>query len=153
MSISTNATVNFFDTRVEVIATDANIADNGFSDAGDATTWTNGLDVRQSSFILNATMASNPDSGSAILLFARLMDIEGTTDANEPSDDYPDLYLGFFRMDEGDTAQDIVLTLADDELPAIEADQDIDFYLSNPTGVQLDSGATVDIIDRAPGPL
>ena len=151
MAITTNSLIDFFGTGDEVISiAGAAVSDGAFSDSGDFTAWTNDDDAREAIAVLDATMGANPDAGSRIGLYARLMNISDTTeDQNAPSTTFEHLLLGYFPMDSSTTAQILAIPIA---LPNVVTSQVYDFYVKNESGQNLNTGSTVDIIPKAVGP-
>lgn len=148
----TTGTVNEFGTEDEVISTGAAVANNAYSLAAHATSHTNDDNAREGSFKFVGTAAANPSANTAYELYARLMDIESTTDANEPSDTYREVFIGAFSADSSTTAQVLTFDIEDGDLPAYENDQVTDYYIRNSSGQSLDSGATVDFTPKAAAP-
>ncbi len=151
MAITTDALIDFFGNTDQVISVaGAAVTDTNFSDGGDLTQWTNDDDAREAMATLDATLSGNPDTGSTIGLYARLDDISDTTQAaNVPDSDFPHLLLGLFPMDDQTTLHVVSIPI---ELPNQYTSQKYDFYLGNHSGVSINTGSTVDITPKAPGP-
>lgn len=152
MAIGTDDAIHKFGTQDQVISVaGTNVANGAFSDSGDFTQWTNDDDAPIAIFVCDFTMGANPDAGSTVDLYARLMNISDTTqDANEPSTDFFSYYLGSFQMDDGDTAQ--LGVLGPVGLPNTRTSQVYDFYVQNNSGQTLNTGSTVDIVPLTYGP-
>ena len=151
MAIEANDLIGKAESATEVInVAGAVITTDNWSDSGDATTYTNSHDAKTAIAVLDATLSANPAAGGSIGLYARLLDISDTTeDANEPSDDFPHMPLGWFPVDSGDTVQRVPIEIP---LPFFKTSTQMDFYLKNGTSVSINTGSTVDIYPTSVGP-
>lgn len=150
MAIGTDAAIDFFGTKDEVISiAGAAVATGSYSDSGDLTSWTNDDDAREAELTCNFTFGGNPTAGTTVDVYVRLMDIDGTTDAEEPGANVPYRYMNSFPLNAGGTTTVCTITIA---LPNQYTSQVYNFYLKNNSGQNLNTGSTVDITPKAVGP-
>lgn len=140
MTISTDDAIFKYGTQDKIsVASTASVADGSKSVAGDVdSTWSNTDDAPIATYVLEATFATAPDTRSAVSLFARLLDFEGTNDMPIPDTNYDGIYLGAFVLDNVTTAQ--YLVLPDAPIPSAETSQVIEFYIQNDGGQTLSAG-------------
>ena len=153
MAISENAVIEFYGTQDTVDSSSAAVSDGAMSVASSVTTWTNDDDALEAGFVLRAQYASGTvDSNAFVSLYARLMNIDGTNDANEPATDHLDVWLGNFVFDDGlATATNTYMSLRA-RLPNLKSGQEYDFYILNLTGVTLSDGWTLKVTPITYGP-
>lgn len=135
MAISSDATIHFWGTQDQVDdGTTSTIATTAFSVAADISTWTNDDDAPYASFVLECqfdTTAPTDGEGS-IDLYARLLNVQSTSDVGEPSATNLNHYLGSFPIDwtiAADTNYFSVIPFA--TLPNMITSQQYDFYIHN----------------------
>jgi len=154
MAIGTDALIDFFGTQDSVDSTSSAVNDGAFSVAADAAAWTNDDDAELASFVLKFQYPSGTIDTNGIQLFARLMNIDGTSDEPTPDSNWENHYLGTFPTDAGLAAlTDHVLSLGHDvELPNMYTSQVYEFYIKNDCGVQMTAGWTLKITPKAKAP-
>lgn len=153
MAISTNAAIEFFGTQDTVTAgggTSA-VVDGAFSVAGDvvAGNWINDDDAPMAAVVLTCAYATAPTANTAVNLYARLMDINGTNDAITPDANNTHVYLGSFPLDDTTAQQNIPL---DVRLPNQYSSQVYQFYLRNNAGQTMAAGWTLKVTPKTIGP-
>ena len=154
MAITTNDAVEKFgiQDQVSLVAGTAAVANNAFSVAGDVVSgnWTNTDDAAAGSMILECTFSVAPTASSVIHLYARLLDIVGTSDQQTPDADFNHVYLGSFPLNNNTTAQIIPIEIG---LPNVKTSQIYQFYLENKSGQSLPAGWKLWLTPKAIGPL
>lgn len=148
MAIAENSSIDFFGTQNNVDSSSSSVTDGSFSVTADITSWTNDDDARRASATLTGTFASTADANSAVLLFARLMNTDGTNDNRTPSANHLHTLLGAFPID-ATTTQTCTIDIP---LPNAYTSQAYEFYIQNKAGQTLNSGWTLDITPKADGP-
>ena len=155
MAIGTDDTIFKFGGTApeEITSSPATVVDGAFSVAGDVSQFTNTDDAMWATFLLQLTAALSgiPDVGAAVQLYSRLMNIDGTEDAQIPQDDYENIWLGTFPVLDLDGAQNIPMPYRV-ELPKLYTQQVHEFYIKNSTGVSLGTTWQLWISDLTPGP-
>lgn len=150
MAIGTDAAIEFFGTLDDLDSSSAAVADAAFSVSGDLAGWTNDDDASIATMVGLFTYGTAPDAGSAILLYARLLNIADTTkDADAPNADIPRVYLGPFTLDDVTAEQVISITIG---LPNAKASQEYEFYIENQGGQSLSAGWSLQITPKTTGP-
>jgi hypothetical protein len=149
MAISTDAAIEFFGTQDTIGSSTSAVADAAFSVSGDIVNWTNDDDAPQASVILLADYTTAPDANSAINLYVRLIDIQGTNDADIPDANFQHVYVGSFPVNDVTTAQYIPITIA---LPNTKTSQVYQFYIENQTGQSLPAGWDLYVTPKTIGP-
>ena len=150
MPIGTDDTIEKFGTADTVSAGSTSaVTDGSFSAAADAVDWTNDDDANRARARLTVTFASAPDAFGTIGLYARHMNIDGVSDAPEPSADFPATLVGVFRVEAAATTQRI---LCDMYLPNWDTSQVYNFYVANETGQSMAAGWDLDVKPVAAGP-
>ena len=97
-------------------------------------------------FVLAATFATGPTEGTALTLYARPLDIDGTNDAEVPEATRPTVYVGSFAVNNVTTAQYI-------ELLAREVPWNAAYYIhNNGTGQTVSAGWTLKVTPCTIGP-
>lgn len=153
MTISTNAAIEFFGTQDTVTAGGgtASVVDGAFSVAGDVVSggWTNDDDAPMAAVVLTCAFGTAPTANTTVNLYARLMNINGTSDALTPDADNTHVYLGSFLLDDTTAQQNIPL---DVRLPNQYSSQVYEFYVEN-NGVQtMSAGWTLKVTPKTIGP-
>ena len=154
MALATNSAVEYFGTQSTVTASGgtSSVVSGDFSATADLETggWTNAENSPMASVVLTGVLAGLPASaGKSINLFARLMDIDGTSDQEIPSSDFKHVYLGYFPIG---TTTTISPTPIDVRLPNNYSGQIYEFYLENTAGVTLNAGWTLKVQPKTIGP-
>ncbi len=149
MAIGTDAQIEFFGTQDTLGTTAGTVADAAFSVAGDLSTWTNDDDAPFASIILEWDYAVAPDASSAVNLFCRLLNIEGTNDETIPNATFTTHFLASYMVDEGTVfqwlARDVVL-------PNTKTSQEYEFYIENKTGQTIQGSWDLHVTPKALGP-
>ena len=133
MAIGTNDAVFKYGTQDEVTVASPSLVDGdgGISAAADINTWTNDDDSPMASFVVNATYAAVPDSGT-LDLYCTLVDIQGTNDEPTMDTAYTGHYLGSATPDGVTSSQ--YLTIGPVGLPAVGSSQVYQFHIVNNQG-------------------
>ena len=133
MALATGSAIDAFDTQIEVtVASPSAITTGAFSVQADVNSWTNTDDAPLAHFLLICQLATMPDAGSSITLYARQLNIESTNDAPQPDTSYEHTRIADFPIDDGSsTATDMYLLVHGIKLPNIETAQGYEFYLKN----------------------
>ena len=137
MAIGTDSTIVFTGTQDTVTSTTSSVADGAYSVSGDITTWTADDDAPDAAITLASTFASAPDVGSVVLLFARKMNVEGTNDDNEPSDNFQHTYLGLFSLDAVTSEQFCTIDIS---MQVYKSSSEYDFYIKCMAGQTMSAG-------------
>lgn len=148
MAIGEGAAIDFFGTQDTVITTTGTIADDAFS--SDVTDWTNDDDADQAVFVLGITFATAADTASFVNLYARLMNIDSTNDAETPDAGYKHYKIGSFPINDGTTSAQYIAIKA--KLPNTMSSQVYNFFLENKTGQTASTGATLKVTPITKGP-
>lgn len=149
MAITTGAMIEYFGTEDTVSGTTSAVANGAFSVAGDVNAWTNDDDAVYATAKLLCTFSSTPTANTSVSLFARLMDISGTSDQQAPDANNRHVFLGVFPLNDVTSAQIIPIEIP---LPNSETSQVYEFYLYNQSGQSLPSGWSLLITPKAIGP-
>jgi hypothetical protein len=155
MAIGTNDAIHKFGTQdsIDDGSTSA-ITDGSFSVLADITSWTNDDDAPQGEIVFKWQYPSGTISaGAGINIYARMMNIQGTNDANTPDATHPHKLLGRIKVDEGlaattDEYTDPVTIL----LPNTYSSQVYEFYFQNDTGVTISASWAAWITPKTIGP-
>lgn len=151
MAIGTDAAIEFFGTQDTLGNTTSAVTDDSFSDGtNDLIAWTNDDDAFYASAILTFTTATTGDAGSVVNLYARLVDIQSTNDAEAPDANFPHTYLGSFPHNNPSTAAQYAAI--DIRLPNVDTSQVYHFYIENKTGQTISAGWDLYITPKAVGP-
>ncbi|MFQ5622428.1 MAG: hypothetical protein ACE5FS_03430 [Paracoccaceae bacterium] len=154
MAIAADALIDFFGTADALGTTTSAVTDGSFSDGtNDLTAWTNDDDAPEAAAILTMQYASGTlDANPYVNLYARLIDIDGTTDAPVPDASYKEKYLGRFKIDTNLAATTDNAHAEDIDLPNTETSQVYHFYIENQTGVTISAGWELTIVPKTVGP-
>lgn len=147
MAISTDAAIDFFGTQDTITGSGGTVADGAFGAA--ATTWTNDDDAREASIILDCSYTTAPDANSAVNLYLRLLNIEGTNDQDVPDANFPHVFVGSFPLNDVTTQQWIPIDI---RLPNTKTSQEYNFYIENNGGQTMDSDWDLHITPKTVGP-
>lgn len=154
MAIGTDSAIEFFGTADALGNTTSSVASDAFSDGtNDLTAWTNDDDAPEAAAVLTMQYASGTlDTNPFVALYARLIDIDGATDAPVPDASYQERYLGRFIVDPN------LATATDNahsekvRLPNVKSSQVYHFYIENKTGVTIAAGWELTITPTTVGP-
>jgi len=136
-----------FGTPFTLEASGASAANDVFVQADDLlVTASNHAQYTTLDFVLSCAYSVAPTVGSVVNLFARAMNIDGTSDGQVPSANYLHTYLGSFPLENVTSTQYILL--AGIPLPATE----FYCYLENKAGQTLGAGWTLKATPRTVGP-
>jgi len=156
MSINLNDLRNKFDTQVLVsVATGtSSIAINTFSVQGDVVTngWTNSNNVPAGEFVLECDFTTAPAASLPINLYSRLLSIEGSGNAPQPTLSYSHQLIGVFLVDAVGTSVTQFLH-ASATLPSVNASQVYEFYIENATNQAINAGWKLFVTPKTIGPL
>ena len=154
MAITTNALVDFFGTADALGNTTSAVTDGSYSDGtNDLNAWTNDDDAPMAAAVFTMQYASGTlDAAPYVNLYARLIDIDGTTDAPVPDASYQHTFMGSFPIDTNlgtstDNSHGIEIPL-----PNMETSQVYHFYIENQTGVSIAAGWELTITPKTKGP-
>ena len=156
MAIGADATIQFFGTQDTVTAgggTSA-VGNGNVSASGDVVSggWTNDDDAPYIAATLTLDPASAPSAGTTVQLFARCMNIDGTTDAPQTDPNYLQTPIGFWVVDADAAAHTVALVGGYAPLPNHYTSQVYEFYIKNNTGVSIDAGWVVKVTPVTDGP-
>ena len=151
MAISTDAAIEFFGSQDTLGNTTSAVTDGSFSDGtNDLNAWTNDDDAPLATAVLTFTTATTGDAGSVINLYARLVDIQSTNDAEVPDSNFKHVFLGSFPHNNPSTsAQYHAIRIG---LPNTQTSQVYHFYIENQTGQTISAGWDLYITPIAIGP-
>ena len=157
MAISTDSSIEFLGTQDKISATSTSAITNGsYSGSSDVISgnWTNDDDALYAKIIMEWQYASGTiSSGARFTVFARLMNIQGTEDMNQPDANFEHYFLGNIPVDEGlgtstnEFTRPIIV-----RLPNLVTSQVYQFYFKNVTGVTVSAGWDAWITPSAAGP-
>lgn len=125
-------------------ANGASITNNTIAQANDAdySVSADGSSYPDALFVLAATFGTSPTEGTAISLYARPLNIDGTADSEVPEVTRPTRFVGNFIVNNVSTAQ--YMSFVADDVPA-----EASYYLhNNGTGQTLSSGWTLKVTPR-----
>jgi len=154
MTISTGDAVDKFGTPAAVDdGSTSSVANAAFSVAADATAWTNSDDAPLAQFLLTCQWATVTGvANKRVVLYARLMDVDSTTDAIAPSTNRKWQAIGAFLVYAAATGTDYVFDSGICRLPNAESGQIYEFYLENLTGQTISAGWGLKITPMSVGP-
>lgn len=152
MAIGTDALVEFFGTADALGTTTSAVANDAFSDGtNDLVAWTNSDDAEFAAMVLTWQYASGTvDEDGYFALYARLIDVDGTTDTHVPDADHPHVHLGDFPVADAGTSTDVSAVIQID-LPNVETSQVYHFYVENQSDVSMAAGWELTITPKAKG--
>ncbi|HSD36093.1 MAG TPA: hypothetical protein VLC92_01210 [Rhodocyclaceae bacterium] len=126
----------------------AAITNNSVAQADDAnySLSADGANYPDAEFVLTATFATAPTEGTALSLYARPLDVDGTGDTEIPEAARPTMFIGSFFVNNVTTAQLMVLRAY--ELPTLAT-----YYIhNNGTGQTVSAGWILKVTPRTIGP-
>lgn len=125
-------------------ANGASITNNSLAEANDATYSVNadGAAFPDAEFVLTGQFGTAPVEGSAVALYARSLDIDGTNDSEVPEALRPTEYIGAFMVNNVTTSQSMRLIARD--VPPLAS-----YYLhNNATGQTISAGWVLKVRPR-----
>lgn len=142
MPIATNDLIDKFGTQDTITTgTPASIAGGTFSVAGDVATWTNDENAPLAQFALRCQWATVTGvANKRVVLYARLLDIDGTDDAIAPSTNRKSQPIAAFNVYAAAAATDYWFDSGLCRLPNGKASQPYEFYLENASGQTISAG-------------
>ena len=145
MALATGTSIEAFGGWALVsAATPALVSDDAFSVIASAAAWTNTDDASFASFRFNGNFDATPTVNKPINLYARLINFNGASgDEPIPDSTYHNHYLGSFIVDAVTSEQ--YLVLADAPLPNAATSQEMEFYIENRTGIELNANWALSI--------
>jgi len=142
MPISTDATVEYFDTETLLtVASPSAVNDGDFSTSSDVIFYNNPGDALYASIVLTFEVMgmTGPDAGSSVVLynrFADLVDVAPGAHESIPSASYKHARIGTFLVDTSSSEQ-VVSTII--KLPSAASQIQYVFYIENKTGQKIDN--------------
>lgn len=154
MAIGTNDLIEKFGTADTITTgTPSAISSATFSVAADVAVWTNDENAPLANFRLTCQWATVTSvANKRIVIYARLMNIDGTTDAIAPSTNRKWAPIGSFNVYAASTATNYLFDSGLCELPGMQDSQEYEFYLENLTGQTISSGWSLVIRPMTHGP-
>jgi len=135
MAISTDDGIWKFGTQDEVTSgTPATVSNDAFgkADQGASVNWTNDEDAAEGSAVLKCQFDTTMPTIGNILLFAHLLNVEGTNDTGAPDANNEVHLVGSFQIDFGISADvDFYMVIPNFQMPQAGASQAIDWYIKN----------------------
>lgn len=153
MAISTNDLIDKFGTQDTVTTgTPGSIANNAFSVAGDVALWTNDDDAPLAVFVLTCQWATVTNvSKKRVALYARVMNIDGTSDPVAPSSNRKAQPIGAFLVYAASTATNYLFDSGIVRLPNANVDQQYEFYIENQTSQTISAGWSLKVTPMTQG--
>lgn len=148
MAIGTNDAIIKKGTPKTLEASGASIANNTIAQADDASysISSDGSNAPNAEFVLTCAYGTAPTENSTIALYARELNITGTSDADAPSATYKPRYIGVFIVDNVTTTQYL-------KLRAYDVPDEADYYLyNNTTGQTISAGWVLVVTPFTLGP-
>ena len=134
MAIGTDAAIWFFGTQDQVDdGTTSTVANDAFSVAADVdSAWTNDDDAPYGSAVLECQFDTTMPTVGSIGLYARLLNVQSTSDENAVDVNFSPNYVGTFIIDFG-VANDVnfFTTIPLFSMPQAGAAQAIEWYIKN----------------------
>lgn len=158
MAFSTNDGIEKFGAALDTLTAGGGtsaVANAAMSATADANTWTNDEDAVMATVIGQFEFgAGTVTSNTTIDLFARLMNIDGATDAQIPAvTEFEHIYVGSFPLTDAGGSPGLPLVVPIEiSLPNAKSSQEYDFYIKNNSGIQISAAWTLKIMTKAIGP-
>ena len=134
MAIDTDAAIWFFGTQDQVDdGSTSTISNDAYSVAADVdSTWTNDDDALFGSAVLECQFDTTMPTDGSIGLYARLLNVQSTSDENETDANFSPNRVGTFKIDFG-VANDVnfFTTIPLFDMPQAGAAQTIEWYIKN----------------------
>lgn len=142
-----NEAVYKYGTQKTLEASGGSTAANAFTQANDASmTATDHSDYTLLDFVFTGAFSVAPTAGEVVNLYARLLDIDSTNDAQVPSANYLATYLGSFLVEPVTSTQYVALYNV--PLPG----RSFDCYIENKTSQTLSAGWVLKAAPKTIGP-
>lgn len=154
MAIATNDVIDKFGTQDTVTTgTPGSVATGAFSVAGDVAEWTNDDDAPLACFALTCQWATVTGiANKRVNLYARVMNVDGTSDPVAPSSNRKWMPIGAFLVYAASTSTNYLFDSGPCRLPNAGVDQVFEFYIENQTGYSISSGWTLKVTPMSQGP-
>ena len=154
MAIATNDVIDKFGTQDTVTTgTPGSVATGAFSVAGDVAEWTNDDDAPLACFALTCQWATVTGiANKRVNLYARVQNIDGTSDPGAPSANRKWTPIGAFMVYAAATSTNYLFDSGPCRLPNAAADQVFEFYIENQTGYSISSGWSLKVTPMSQGP-
>lgn len=149
MALPTGSGKRVFDSVFTVDNSPSAVANNAFSDAADVNNFTNSGDAPTASVTFSATFVLAPTLGSVVNLYARLMAFDGSQNAEIPTANYPNIYLGSFPLKTVTSLQHAIIEVA---LPSNKTGQVYQLYYENKSGQSIPAGWAATLTPQGIGP-
>lgn len=153
MAIGTSAAIEFYGTQDTVtVGTGTSAVTSGsFSASGDVVSggWTNDDDAPIASVTLECAYASAPTANTSVTLYARLLNVSSTNDAQTPDANNPHYFLGVFPLNDSTSTQYITIDVA---LPNAYTSQVYEFYITHNAGQTMSAGWKIYVTPKTIGP-
>jgi hypothetical protein len=149
MAIGTNDLIDKFGTQGTITTgTPGSISSTSFSASGDVALWTNSDNAPLAQFELTCQWATVTGvANKRVVIYARTMDVDGTTDPVAPSTNRKWMPIGAFLAYAAATFDSGIC-----RLPNAQASQQFEFYLENLTGQTISSAWSMKIRPMTQGP-
>ncbi len=137
-----NEAIVMLGTQKTLEANGAAIANNALGQADDASYGivADGLSYPDARFVLTGTFSVAPTENTTLALYARPLNIDGTTDTDVPETTRPTVFIGTFVVNNVTTLQALVVN-------AFGVPWEADYYIhNNGTGQTLGAGWTLKVI-------
>lgn len=146
----TNEVKYYFGTTKTLEANGGSIASGAVAQANDATysPSADGGNYPDADFVAAVTFGTAPTEGTALSLYARPLNVDGTGDAEAPEATRPTIFVGNFNgVNNVTTLQYLVCSAYD--VPAYECE----YWLhNNNTGQTISAGWTLKVTPKSKGP-
>lgn len=142
-----NEAVYKYGTQATLESSGGSTAAAAFTAATTGLTDTDHDDYTLLDLVLGVTFGTAPTAGEVVNLYARLLNIDGTNDAQAPSANYLATYLGSCLVDAVTSAQYVALNNV--PLPGRE----FSVYIENRTSQTLSAGWTLKATPKTVGPI
>jgi hypothetical protein len=156
MAIATNDTILKYGTAdvISVGTGTAAVLTGAYSAPADTITWTNTDDAERAAFVLKFQYPSGTITTAGIVLFAQLLNIDGTIDEPVPSANWSGHWLGAFGTGTGMVAvTDYAINVGPVQLPSTKSQQEYVFSVLDNCGVTMSAGWTLTVVPVADGPV
>lgn len=141
-------TITVWGTPKTLEANGASIANNAIAQADDASydVVSDGSSYPDAEFVLVGAFGTAPTEGTALALYARPLDIDGTSDAEAPETTRPTVFIGTFTVNNVTSTQSMVLN----GIYAADVPKKADYYIhNNGTGQSLSTGWKLIVTPRS----
>lgn len=154
MTIGANDLIDKFGTQGTITTgTPAAIANGAFSVSGDVALWTNTDNAPLAQFEFTCQWATVTGvANKRVVIYARTMDVDGTTDPVAPSANRKWMPIGAFLVYAAAAATNYTFDSGICRLPNAQAGQQFEFYFENLSGQTISSGWSAKIRPMTQGP-